>query len=156
MTTAFETIHYGWRFYRHGPPYEFIFSWVNTFTQKLAKVPRNYHLHSNPSLVFEEHCCTKTFHLFLYAHINLVCKFHIVLFRSFLPQFIYLFTFWYSVYLGVNLEPSRFFIKTSKVLMRLNVVFLEGLQAQNVLIMFLFSMKHSYLLTAKTTQDVKF
>ena len=40
--------------------------------------------------------------------------------------------------------------------MRLNVVFLEGLQAQNVLIMFLFSMKHSYLLTAKTTQDVNF
>ena len=31
---------------------------------------------------------------------------------------------------------------------------LEGLQPQNVLIMFLLSMKHSYLLTAKTTQDV--
>ena len=38
--------------------------------------------------------------------------------------------------------------------MRLNVVFLEGLQPQNVLIMFLFSIKHSYLLTAKITQDV--
>ena len=32
--------------------------------------------------------------------------------------------------------------------------FLEGLQPQNILNMFLFSMKHSYLLTAKTTQDV--
>ena len=32
--------------------------------------------------------------------------------------------------------------------------FLEGLQLQNVLVMLLFSMKHSYLLTAKTTQDV--
>ena len=38
--------------------------------------------------------------------------------------------------------------------MRLNVVFLEGLQQQNVLIMFLFSIKHSHFLTAKTTQDV--
>ena len=38
--------------------------------------------------------------------------------------------------------------------MRLNVVFLEGLQPQNVLIMFLFPIKHSYLLTAKITQDV--
>ena len=39
--------------------------------------------------------------------------------------------------------------------MRLNIVFfLEGLQPQNVLIMFLFSMKHSYLLTVKTTQVV--
>ena len=34
------------------------------------------------------------------------------------------------------------------------LLFLEGLQLQNVLIMFLFSMKHSYLATAKTTQDV--
>ena len=32
--------------------------------------------------------------------------------------------------------------------------FLEGLQSQNVLNMFLFSMKHSYLLTAKITQGV--
>ena len=32
--------------------------------------------------------------------------------------------------------------------------FLEGLQPLNVLIMFVFSMKHSYLLTAKTTQNV--
>ena len=71
-----------------------------------------------------------------------------------MPQFIYLFPFWYSVYFGVNPEPSRFFIRISKILVSLNVAFLEGLQPQNVLIMFLFSMKHSYLLTAKTTQDV--
>ena len=32
--------------------------------------------------------------------------------------------------------------------------FVKGLQPQNVLIMFLFSMKHSYLLTAKITPDV--
>ena len=34
------------------------------------------------------------------------------------------------------------------------LLFLEGLQLQNVLIMFLFSMKHSHLAAAKTTQDV--
>ena len=46
-----------------------------------------------------------------------------------------------------------FFTRTSKILMRLNAVFFvcEGLQLQNALIMFLFSM---YLLTVKTTQDV--
>ena len=38
--------------------------------------------------------------------------------------------------------------------MRFNIVFLEGLQPQNLIIMFLFSMKHPYLLTVKTTQDV--
>ena len=34
------------------------------------------------------------------------------------------------------------------------MVFLDDLQPQNVFIMFLFSMKHSYLLTAKTIEDV--
>ena len=32
--------------------------------------------------------------------------------------------------------------------------FMEGLQPHNIFILFLFSMKHSYLLTAKTIQDV--
>ena len=50
--------------------------------------------------------------------------------------------------------PIRFFIRTSTVLMRLDVFF-EGLHPQNVLhIVFLFSMKHLQLLTAKTTPDV--
>ena len=38
--------------------------------------------------------------------------------------------------------------------MRINIVFLEGLQPQNSFIMFLFSTKHPYLLTRKTTQDI--
>ena len=46
------------------------------------------------------------------------------------------------------------FFKTSKILIRLNMVFLESLQPQNVLIMFLFTIKHSYLLTANTPPDV--
>ena len=46
-----------------------------------------------------------------------------------------------------------FFIRTSKTSIMLNVRFYEGLQLQNV-IMFLFSIKHSYLLTVKTTPDV--
>ena len=41
-----------------------------------------------------------------------------------------------------------FFIKISKTLMSLNM-FKEVFQPQNVLIMFLFSMKHFYLLTGK-------
>ena len=48
---------------------------------------------------------------------------------------------------------KAFFIRTSKNLMRLSAFF-EGLQLQNVLIMFLFPRKHSYLLTAKITPDV--
>ena len=39
LTTVFETIHYGWRFYGHGSPYELILSWVNIFKWKSAKVP---------------------------------------------------------------------------------------------------------------------
>ena len=37
--------------------------------------------------------------------------------------------------------------------MRLNVVFCEGLQPQNIII-FLFSMKHLYLLRRRTTPDI--
>ena len=51
--------------------------------------------------------------------------------------------------------PLHFIIKTSKVLVRLNAFFFEGLQPQNVpLIVFLFSKKYSYLLVAKITPDV--
>ena len=55
--------------------------------------------------------------------------------------------------LEVYPEPPRFFIKISKILMRLNVV-LEDLQPQNVM-MFLFPMKHLWLrLTVKITPGV--
>ena len=47
-----------------------------------------------------------------------------------------------------------FLITISKILMRLHVVFMESLQPQNVLVIFLFSMKHSYLLTLNTPPDV--
>ena len=38
--------------------------------------------------------------------------------------------------------------------MRLNVLIFEGFQPLNILILFLFSMKHSYLWTAQITPDV--
>ena len=50
--------------------------------------------------------------------------------------------------------PLHFFIKTSKIWMRLSVLFFEGFQFQNVLVLFLFFMKNVYLLTAKITLDV--
>ena len=39
LTTAFQTIQYSLRFYGHGLSYELIFSLVNIFKQKSAKVP---------------------------------------------------------------------------------------------------------------------
>ena len=39
LTTAFETIHYSWRYYGHESPHELMFSWVNIFKQKSTKVP---------------------------------------------------------------------------------------------------------------------
>ena len=38
--------------------------------------------------------------------------------------------------------------------MRFNVVFLEGLQPQNLIITSLYAVKHPYLLTMKTTQAI--
>ena len=46
------------------------------------------------------------------------------------------------------------FLRTTKVLMRLNVLSFGRFKSQNVLIAILFSMKHSYLLPAKITPDV--
>ena len=94
----------------------------------------NCQLHKNPSLFFEGHC-TRTFHLLLY---------------------LFTFTLGYYLYLGVHPMPLPFFIRTNKILMRLNVFFFifylfiylfifEGFRPQSVLTVFLFSMKHSYL-----------
>ena len=64
LTVAFRTIHFSWKFYGHGSPYELIFSWVNIFKWKSTRYREKHHLHNNPSLLFEEHC-TKMFHLLL-------------------------------------------------------------------------------------------
>ena len=70
----FEAIDYSWKFYRHGSPYELIFSWVNIFKRKSVKVPG-----LSSSLLFEKHS-TKTFTISLiivfsfFSQINLVYK----------------------------------------------------------------------------------
>ena len=46
--------------------------------------------------------------------------------------------FWYSVYFGVNPEPSHFFIITGKILMRLNVVFFSFTAAECPYHVFIF------------------
>ena len=48
----------------------------------------------------------------------------------------------------------KFFIGTSKILMRVNVLLFEGFQPEDVAILFLFSMKHFYGLTARIVLDV--
>ena len=50
--------------------------------------------------------------------------------------------------------PLLFFLRASKILMRLSVFFFEGFRLQNVLIMLLFFTKNAYLLMAKITLDV--
>ena len=48
----------------------------------------------------------------------------------------------------------HFFMRTSKILTMRDVLFCVDFLSQNVLTMFLFSMKHSHLYTAKITPDV--
>ena len=50
--------------------------------------------------------------------------------------------------------PLHFFIRTSKILMRLYVLFFEDFQFQNGLTMILFFTKNVYLLTAKITLEI--
>ena len=60
----FEAIHYSWKFYEHGWQYELIFLQQISLNEKRRRCLDFYHLHNNPSLLFEENC-TKTFHLLL-------------------------------------------------------------------------------------------
>ena len=57
-----------------------------------------------------------------------------------------------------NLEvypvPQRFFISTSKILMRLGVLFLKVFSFKMFLLCSYFFMKNAYLKTAKITIDV--
>ena len=59
--------------------------------------------------------------------------------------------FWHKLYF---FALHFTFIRTNKILERLSVVILSRFLISNVLILFLFSMKHSYLLKAKITFDV--
>ena len=78
----FEAIHYNWRFYGHGSPYKLIFSWVNIFKRKSAKVPELIYLHDNPACASKNIAQTHfTYYCMLFSQINLVYKFHILLFR---------------------------------------------------------------------------
>ena len=81
---------------------------------------------------------------FFFTQINLVLKLNLVLIRSFSPKFICIFTFDIMCVFEFIQSLHVFFIKTSKILMRLKVVFAD-LQPQNILIIFLFSMKNSYV-----------
>ena len=85
---------------------------------------------------------------------NLVSELNLVLIEQFLPQFIYLFTFRYSVYLEVHPVLLSFSIRTSESFDEAKAFFRIGLQPQNFPLMFLFSINHSYLLTAKITPEV--
>ena len=72
--------------------------------------------------------CSKTFGLLLYTSLSLkqslVLKSNLVLIEKILSQFIYLSTFWYFVHI---LYVYMFFTRTSKILIKLNVVFFEDL-----------------------------
>ena len=61
------------------------------------------------------------------------------------------FTTNYFIFLKKIKLSDFFFTRTSKFSLRINVFIFEGFQPQNGLIFFLFSMKHSYLLTTKIT-----
>ena len=115
LTTGFED--YSWRFYGHGSTYVFILSWINMMTWKLAKAPWKLlvpqksepilwrTLHQGISLIII---------FFFFSETNLVFKFNLVVIEKFSLQLVYLFTFWYSVYLGVHPVSLSFFISKNQ------------------------------------------
>ena len=69
---------------------------------------------------------------FSFSQTSLVFKFNLMLIEQFLPQFIYLSIFWYCILKFIHYLYA-FFIRASKIFMRLNVVFCESLQPHNVI-----------------------
>ena len=115
----------------------------------------------NPSLHFEEHC-TKIKHdislivaWFFFTRAKLVFEFNLVLIKSSSRQFIFLFAFWYFVHLEVQV-PLYFVHKNQYNFDEVQCYLFETLKSQNILTMFLFSMKHLYQLTVRITDDVIF
>ena len=115
LTTAFERHLSVKNFIRTWINIRLCFSWVNIMKRKCAKMCEG---------TWEIISCTKSwdcslnniyqdislniFFLF-FTETNLVFKSNLLLIEYFSPQFVYLFTFWYSVYLGVHPVPQSFF-----------------------------------------------
>ena len=125
LTMAFWKTPYSWRFYASGSTYVLILSWVlNIMKPKWVKMRVMLSVGQKSQFalwkwLYQDVLLIIAF--FVLSPVSLDFKFNLVLIEQFLPQFIYLFIFWYSVYLGVHPVPLRFFIKTRKILMRLNV-----------------------------------
>ena len=106
------------------PTFMLILSWVNIMKRKWIRCVGSHLLNKNASLLFEEHC-TKAFHVLLYFSFSLKRRFQIqptvdriISSTIYLPFFSF---FLNSAYLGAHPVPRKIFIRTSKVLMRVNV-----------------------------------
>ena len=81
-------------------------------------------MHQDISLIFE---------CFSLSQTSLVFKFNVVLIEFFSSLFIYLLPVDILCIMKFTQYLYVFFIRTSKILMRLNDAFCEGLQSQNVI-----------------------
>ena len=91
------------------------FSWVNIMKRKCAKMCEGTYkllVAQNPEpvlwITLHQDISLIIFFLF-FTETNLVFKSNLLLIEYFSPQFVYLFTFWYSVYLGVHPVPQSLF-----------------------------------------------
>ena len=111
---------YSWRFYRCESTYVLILSWVNIMKSKWVEVPKKLLAgqKSEPVLWRTFHQDISLIIILFFSQTNLVFKFNLLLIELFTPQFIYLLIFCVS---WVHPVPLRFFIRTSNILMRLNV-----------------------------------
>ena len=125
-------------------------SWANTMKQKSTKGPGKFSVaqktepETRRSLHQKEDNISLIFVRFFFSPINLIFEFNLVL--IFLAQVIYLFYFliiiWYSTGLEVHPAPPQFFLSEPVKLCWGSMFFsFESLQLQNVLIVFLFTMK---------------
>ena len=149
-------VHSQQHFQRH---HKILRKWINIFWLFLGQIPwsknrlrdlENYQLHKKPNLKLEDHCTkiedniSLIFVRFFFSPISLIFEFNLVL--IFLAQFIYLFYFliiiWYSTGLEVHPVPPQFFLSEPVKLCWGSMFFsFESLRLQNVLIVFLFTMK---------------
>ena len=115
LTTAFRKTPCMWKFYGHGPK-----DLRKRNETKIDEGAWKYQLHKNPSLHFEELYTKLDYVLFIFSF-HLGFKFNIALIGILdnLHHF------------EVYTVPLRFYIRTSKILMRLDVLFFEGFHPQN-------------------------
>ena len=121
--------------------------------------PDNYQLHKNPSLYFKEQCMKIEGEIFTYFYVffffnkpNYYISSSVdwIIFATIYLPFNLLNTIWYSTDVEVHPVSLRFSLRTSKILMKLNILFFLKFYRHKMLLLFSYYFSYYFLWNIRT------